>query len=162
MATIAGQLLKPDGTVAPGVPIRVELLGAPWDGAGVARASVPLLFWTDSIDGDYSFTLAEGGYRVFLPAAEAFDITVPSGADTYTLDEVAGGYVIPTRGDYPSFATVADAQAAVILGTRVDILSNGRGRPASFVYDATYTGDDDGIAGFYDSTDKPFKAFIRE
>lgn len=162
MATITGTLRKGSGELATGTPIRVTMADAPFDGAGAVRAGIPQIFTTHRSTAVYSFTLAQGGYVVNIPASPAFNIEVPSGSSSYTLEQVSVAPATVFRSDYPSFATIAQAQEATILGTRVDVISNGRGRPATFIKDATYTGPDDGIEGFYDAADTAFRAMIRE
>lgn len=162
MATIAGTLTRPSGEPAAGVPIRAQLLDGPHDGGGVTRVCVPEILWTHQTTGAYSFTLAEGGYTIRIPGTPEFQIVVPSGDGTYSLDEVSGSPAPVYRGDYPVIATLAEAQASVILGSRVDIIQNGRGRPGTFIRDTDYAGPDDGVEGFYDDAGIGFRAIVRE
>lgn len=162
MATIAGTLTRPSGEPAAGIPIRAMLIDGPYDGGGVTRAASPEFFHTHPTTGAYSFTLAQGGYTIRIPGTPEFSIDVPAGSGTYSLDEVSGSPAPVYRGDYPVIDTLAEAQASVILGRRVDILSNGRGRPGTFVRDTNYSGPDDGVEGFYDDAGIGFRAIVRE
>lgn len=71
--------------------------------------------------------------------------------------------VLPDVGeDYVYWPTLAQAQAVVITASRVDLGSDGNGRPGTFLRDITYTGATDGVDGFTDSVGTKFRRIVRE
>lgn len=163
MATIAGILKRGSGALATGVPIRVRMSNPPFDDNGALQQNIPETFWTAEGTGAYSFTLQAGPYWVNIPATPRFEIVVPAGSGTYPLDEIGEGGAVPVlRQDYPYFATLAEAQAVTIVASRVDIGAAGNGTPSTFVSNPSYDGPDDGVSGFYDSSDNGFSIFQRE
>ena len=162
MATISGILKRGSGALATGVPIRVRMSNPPFDDNGSLQHNIPEIFYTHTTTGAYYFTLQAGPYTVNIPQTREFIIVVPGGSGTYPLDEIGGGYVPTEHSYYPYFATLADAQAVNIAGSRVDIGAAGNGRPATFVVNVDYDGPDDGVAGFYDASGNGFSIFQRE
>jgi len=157
MATIAGILLNGSGALSRNTYIRVRPSSPPFDGVGVIRSAMPELFVTHASTAAYSFTLAQGGYLVNIPATPEFSISVPAGSGTYTLEAIAGEFIPTTPGEYPLFDTIGEAEAAIILGNRVDIVADSNGRAGCFLKDNDYAGALDGVNGFEDAVGTKFK-----
>lgn len=91
-------------------------------------------------------------------------LQIPSGTSEYEVSEVDGTAADTSRVEYPYFATVALAKAAVILGSRVDVLEDGNTVPGPATF---YRGEgpdyaNDGVNGFADSAGTKFTRMRRE
>ena len=162
MATIAGILLKGSGALATNTYIRVRSSTSPFDGVGVVRGGIAELFVTHATTAAYSFALAQGGYKVNIPATPEFDISVPAGTGTYTLEGVAGTFTPIAPGAYPQFDDLDEARLVTILGSRVDIIEDDFGRPGIFYRGELANYADDGRSGFVDAAGTKFTRVVFE
>jgi hypothetical protein len=88
---------------------------------------------------------------------ESEETNVPAGSGTYTLGAIAGEFIPTTPSEYPFFDDIAEAEAAIILGNRVDIILDSNLRAGSFIKDAAYAGALDGVNGFEDAAGTKFR-----
>lgn len=157
MATVAGILRYANNALAVGVYIRIAPFAPPDDGSEPVISRQPILVLTHPTTGAYSFTLIEGRYRVNVPATPEFRITVPAGDETYDLGALTG-YTSPVVvAAFPWFPTITEAQNAIILGDRVDVLADANGEAGVFFINAAYTGPIDGVNAFQDSVGTIFE-----
>jgi len=102
-------------------------------------------------------------YRQRCPQVELGDVYDPTkGYAPSDDDEGSIPQPVVAKGDYAGFDSIGQAQAAEILARRVDVKADGNGRPGSFWVDETYSGANDGVAGFYDAVGTPFVRISRE
>lgn len=101
--------------------------------------------------------------RVPVLTGDIYDATL-----TYTVvnEDTTTDDTTPTpvvyKGDYPLFATIPLARAAIITGSRVDIASDENGRWGTFERGQSATWADDGARGFIDAAGTHFSRVSRE
>jgi hypothetical protein len=92
MATIAGILTAPDGSLVRSGTLRFRLTSSPYDAAGAVHAWQVVSTITHPNTGAYSIELAPGVYRVNAAGTPEFTIQVPVGGGTFPLDDLAATF----------------------------------------------------------------------
>jgi hypothetical protein len=164
VATLSDTLLK-GGVPATSVMLVFDTTDAPIPDTSGIHSSCRRTTTTHATTGVFTIVLSEGAWVMRWRIGRAWneiDIQIPSGSATYDLVDVSGGSVDTIRTSYPLIPTIAAAKASIILGDRVDISSDGNGRPGTFRLDPTFTDLLDDASGFTDAAGSKFRRMQRE
>ena len=159
MTTLTGSIRNADGTYWDGA-FKLKPTGSVFGYSNLTTVGLPIIVECNgATNNSYEVDVLAGAYDVYLPGRAPFSISVPDDSGSYSIEELAGEPFTYSFSSYPVFASIAEAEAAVILGTRVDVDVDGNGDTTRFRRDDTYTGPLDGVSGFEDAVGSIFRRY---